>query len=61
MSQKELFWISLTVFLTILAWMLLDIYRIKTRTSFENSLQSLETIDFKINQKVLNTLEGRTP
>ena len=60
MNQKELFWISLTVFLTIVAWMLLDIYRVKTQTKVEG-LKSLQTVDFTIRPDILKVLKGKTP
>ena len=61
MNQKELFWISVTVFLTIVAWMILDIYRVKTQTTIESKLQSLQTVDFKIKPDILEVLKERNP
>lgn len=61
MNQKELFWISITVFLTIFAWMLVDIYRVKTQTNVESGLRSLQTVDFKIKADVLKILKEKTP
>ena len=59
MNQKELFWISITIFFTIVSWMLLDIYRAKTQITVESELKSLETIDFVIKPDVLQVLKGR--
>jgi len=61
MNQKELFWISVTVFLTILAWMLLDIYKVKTQTTVESGLKSVQTVDFTIRSNILKILKERTP
>jgi len=61
MNQKELFWISVTVFLTIVAWMILDIYKVKTQTTIESKLQSLQTVDFKIKPDILEVLKERNP
>lgn len=61
MNQKELFWISVTVFLTIVAWMILDIYRVKTLTTIESKLQSLQTVDFIIKPDILEVLKERNP
>ncbi len=61
MNQKELFWISVTVFLTIVAWMLIDIYKIKTTTKVDNGLGSLQTVDFTLKPDVLKLLKEKTP
>lgn len=59
MNQKELFWISVTVFLTIVAWMLLDIYKVKTQTKVE-TIKSLQTVDFTLKSDVLKMLKERS-
>ncbi len=61
MNQKELFWISLTVFLTILVWMFLDIYRLRTTVKVDNGLESLQVIDFKLKPDVLKVLKTKNP
>jgi len=61
MNQKEIFWISVTVFLTILAWMLLDLYKIKTQTTIDSGLGSVQTVDFVIKPEMLNKLKEMTP
>lgn len=61
MNQKELFWISLTVFLTILAWMILDIYRIKTTLKVDTGLNSLQVVDFTLKPEVLKVLKEKNP
>lgn len=61
MNQKELFWISLTVFLTIVAWMLLDIYRAKTHINIDSGLGSVQTVDFSLKTNILEILKEKTP
>lgn len=61
MNQKELFWISVTVFLTIFAWMLLDIYKVKTQTTVDSGLKSVQTVDFTIKPDMLKKLKEMTP
>lgn len=61
MSHKELFWISLTIFLTIIAWMILDIYTVKTKTTVESGLESLQKVDFTIKSDILKILKEKTP
>lgn len=60
MNQKDLFWISMTIFLTILAWMALDIYRVK---NIENvGVQSCVAVtDLKIDSGVLGVLRLKKP
>lgn len=61
MNQKELFWISVTVFLTIVAWMFVDIYRIKAQKPIETGLQSLQAVDFKLKPEILKLLKEKNP
>ena len=61
MNQKELFWISVTIFLTMIAWMILDIYKVKTKTTVESGLKSVQTVDFTIKTDILNILKEKTP
>ena len=61
MNQKELFWLSLTIFLTIVAWMILDIYKVKKQTKVESGLESLQTVDFSFNSDVLELIKERSP
>ncbi len=58
MNRKELFWISVTVFMTIVAWMLLDIYKAKT-VDVETKLKDIVRINFSIDPKVLKVLEKK--
>lgn len=60
MNQKELFFISITIFLTIVAWMLLDVYRAQT-SSFEMPVMSSEQVNYKIDPGVLNQLKQKQP
>lgn len=61
MNQKEIFWISVTVFLTIVSWMILDIYRAKTQITVESELKSLETVNFTVRSDILKVLKERNP
>lgn len=61
MNQKELFWISVTIFLTIVAWMLVDIYRVKTVINTDSQFQSLQVVDFNLKTSVLDEINNRQP
>ena len=55
MNQKEILFLSITIFLTILAWIFMDLYKIKTKVP-EQPETTLQTVDFKLDTKVLETL-----
>ncbi|OGK25454.1 hypothetical protein A2954_07675 [Candidatus Roizmanbacteria bacterium RIFCSPLOWO2_01_FULL_37_12] len=61
MNQKELFWISVTIFLTIVAWMIVDIFKVKTTITVQSELKSVETVDFTIKPDILEILKERSP
>lgn len=61
MNQKELFWISITIFLTIVAWMALDLYRAKTKISVNTGFSSIQRVDFKLNTDIINSLKDKNP
>ena len=61
MNQKELFWISLTVFFTIVAWMILDIYMVKTKTTVKSGFESMQKVDFTIKSEIIKVLKEKNP
>jgi hypothetical protein len=60
MNKKELMWISLTIFVTIIAWLVIDIYQIKRSSDFGNSVQPL-SINPELNKKIITILKTKTP
>lgn len=61
MKQKELLWISITIFLTIVAWMFVDIYRAGLKIDRDVNVQSLQVIDFNLNTDVLHEINNKQP
>ncbi len=62
MNQKELLWISISIFLTIVAWMFIDIYKVKVNTVSQGAAVNVSsTVNVKIDQKILNMLKEKTP
>ncbi|OGK16074.1 hypothetical protein A2774_01745 [Candidatus Roizmanbacteria bacterium RIFCSPHIGHO2_01_FULL_39_12c] len=61
MNQKETFWISITIFLTIVAWMILDIYKARKKTTVESGLKSVQTVDYTFNPEILQIIKERNP
>lgn len=60
MRQKELLIISITIFLTIVAWIVSDIYHV-AKTEKLGSLKSktLEPININIDHEIINALEKK--
>lgn len=62
MRQKELFIISITVFLTILAWLIVDIYKVRSEDVDETTKMSMSApINFTFNSSILDTLKEKQP
>ena len=61
MNHKEFFWISITIFITIVIWMAVDIYRAKTQITVESELKSLETVNFSVKSGILQRLKEKNP
>jgi len=60
MKNKELFFISLTVFLTIITWIIADIYHIiNTEKVKINEHTNVQPISTKIDIKVFDNLEKK--
>ncbi len=60
MNQKELFWISVTVFLTIVAWMIIDIYRVQIPSSIDTQAGTPLT-HLQIDPKILQIIKNKNP
>lgn len=61
MNQKELFYISLTIFFTVVAWVLLEIYRVKAITNQGLTTKYVVVENIKIDSQVLEILKQRNP
>ena len=61
MNQKELFWISVTVFLTVVAWMFVDIYKAKSNANEVNNFQSLQVVNFDLKLDALKEIKNKQP
>jgi len=54
-------WLSLTIFLTVVAWMILDIYKIKSNVTLDNEIYSSTIIKYKIDPNLLKKLKSKNP
>jgi hypothetical protein len=61
MKQKELLILSITVFTTILAWVLLDVISVKKKISLEQSVQKVQPINFSLDQSTFSVLLEKSP
>ncbi len=60
MNQKELFFISSTVFLTILAWVLFELYGIRQTTPTDAQIEAVN-LNYTIDTKVFDVLRNKIP
>jgi hypothetical protein len=60
MNQKDLLIIAVTVFITILAWVIIEIYSIAQATPTEADVEAA-TLNYTIDTSILDILEQRTP
>jgi hypothetical protein len=61
MNKKELFYISITIFLTIVAWVIIDAYKINLATQAEKEDLSLIRKKIDLDVSVLKTLKEKKP
>lgn len=60
MSQKDLLIISATIFLTIIAWVIVEVRAISQDTPTNEEIQAT-TVEYTINTDILDVLEKKTP
>ena len=61
MNQKELLIISITFFLTIVSWVLLDIYRVNKNIVIKDKIRKIQPVTFSIDADTVRQLKQRTP
>lgn len=60
MNQKEVFIISVTIFLTIVTWIIADLYHIKTTEMIKiGSVVESAPIETHIDEKIVQLLESK--
>ncbi len=60
MNQKELLLIAVTVFVTIIVWVLSELYLIHKSTPTDEQIESF-SVNYSIDIKILDILEAKTP
>lgn len=59
MNHRELVVLVVGVFLTIIAWMIIDIYHLKNKQYADRTIKGVEAMQFKIDEKILNVLKDK--
>ncbi len=60
MNQKEILFISLTIFLTIVAWVVSELYIIHKSTPTEEQIASVK-LEYSIDTVILDSLQKKQP
>ena len=60
MNQRELLFISTTIFLTIVAWVLFEVYGIQQTTPTDTQIQTI-TLNYTIDTTVFDILRSKLP
>lgn len=59
MNKKELLLISICIFLTVIAWVIADIYHAATTEKIKSGVEMPPLRQYKVNAEILNTLKTR--
>lgn len=61
MKSKELFVISLGVFLTIVAWMILDAYHIQSKINDQINIKPAQVPNYIMDRTIIDILKQKQP
>lgn len=61
MNQKEILVLAVGIFLTIVAWMIIDIYHIQTQEVVDTEIKPVTIPQYKIDTHVFDDLLKKTP
>lgn len=60
MNRKELLLLSIGVFLTVISWLIADIYHASTEDKIKSRISLPQTYQYKISTELLETLKNKT-
>jgi hypothetical protein len=60
MNKKEILLLSIGVFLTVVAWLIADVYHASTEDKIESKISLPQINQYKINKNLLETLKDKT-
>ena len=59
MNKKEILFLSVGIFLTVVAWLVADIYHATTEEKFKSKVNIPTLNNYKIRKELLETLKNR--
>jgi hypothetical protein len=59
MNRKELFLLSLGVFLTVVAWLIADIYHTSTEDKIKTKIKLPQTYQYRISKELMEQLKNK--
>lgn len=59
MKQRELFILSVTIFLTIVAWVLFDLNSLSKKITIRSNISKFEQVDFSVKSSIVENLKQR--
>ncbi len=60
MKRKEILLLTVGVFLTVIAWLIADVYHASTEDKIESRISLPQINHYQINKDLLETLKNRT-
>jgi len=60
MNKKEVLLLSIGVFLTVIAWLVADIYHASTEDKTKSKVDLPQVVQYKINKDILEILKSKT-
>ncbi|MEK7597448.1 MAG: hypothetical protein AAB441_02270 [Patescibacteria group bacterium] len=60
MNRKEVLLLSIGVFLTVIAWLIADIYHASTEDKIKSRISLPQVYQYKISKDLLETLKNKT-
>lgn len=59
MNKKEVFYLSIGVFLTVIAWLVADIYHSATEEKIKSKISIPKQESYTIDKEILETIESK--
>lgn len=61
MNHKEFLILSIGIFLTIIAWMTIDIYQVQNKHSIEKQIKPVGIVSYQANDRIFEILKEKKP
>jgi hypothetical protein len=60
MNKKEILLLSIGIFLTVITWLIADIYHASTEDKIKSKINLPQVYQYKINKNIFETLKNKT-